>query len=229
MLDDEFPANGQRIIDIGGTPPEMEEDPEDFGDEKNLVLLSLDPGETTGWSAMRVPVAALRQRGAARTLQRCWWAHGTIQRSGIGTGSMAQAVSDSRHVTNIFGLMDRVFEEFVHTADDGEGGLDVFDEFVLVMENFKLRMMSMDENLLAPVRIKERLLDRLWVARSPLPVFLQAPSDAKKIVSDERLRTWGMYRSNSGPHARDADRHAILFLRRFASERAIRERLGYDW
>lgn len=219
------PAEGDRIIDIGGLCGE--EDEEGAGSGRNLVIFAVDPGITSGWSALKVPVARLGALGVTRTLARCRWRHGQILRSGVGVGRMAEAVSDSRHVTLILEQARAVYEEFVFvpSEDDPEDWEE--DSFVFVVESFSLRMMSMDTNLLAPVRVTSMLLDRMWARESDLPVFFQNPADAKRTVTDQRLRTWAMYDSGSGPHARDADRHAILFLRRFAESQGIRSSLGF--
>lgn len=219
------PANGGRIVDMGGLDAGHEEDEYDY-DGPNLVIFGLDPGITTGWSALKVPVGRLLAVGATRTLSRCRWAHGQILRSAIGgTGSLAQSASDSAHVDQIFSHVQHVYENFVSTPaeDDGWEG----DIFVYVMEHFSLRMLSMDTNLLAPVRVEEKFLDRLWVKEITTPVFLQSPSDAKSVVTDERLKSWAMYDSHSGPHARDADRHNVLFLRRFSDSAHLRASLGF--
>lgn len=226
VVDEFWGADGGRIVDIGG-PAEGDEE---YGEGKNLVIFSLDPGDTTGWSVLKVPVARLRATGATRTLPWCRWRHGQILRSGaLGTGAMAQAVSDSRHVSLIMEQALNIYEEFMFLTDeDGIAKGWESDEFVFVLESFSLRMLSMDTNLLAPVRVLDRILDRLWIAQSHIPVFFQSPSDAKASVTDDRLRRWAMYDARSGPHARDADRHAVLFLRRFADSREIQEGLGFS-
>lgn len=225
--DEAWAPDGGRIIDIGGTAEEQADD----GVGKNLVIFAVDPGYTTGWAALKVPVRRLRSLGATRTLPRCRWRHGEIRRSvALGDGPMAQAVDDSRHVTHILNVARKVHGEMVFDADDypesEEEGWES-DEFVFVLESFTLRMLSMDSNLLAPVRVLDRILDRLYVQESRVPVFHQQPSEAKSSVTDARLKSWAMYDAHSGPHARDADRHAIYFLRRFADSRELQRRLGF--
>jgi hypothetical protein len=234
-ITDDRLANGSRVIDIGGLAPDCEEE---GGEGKNLVVFALDPGWGTGWSALKVPVAYLLRHGTARTLPRCRWRHGQILRSGIAPGQqspLATAQSDSRHVDSIFDVAYGIHSEFVYDADEeiddeGHTGSDLgweSDAFVFVVESFTLRMMSMDDSLLAPRRVLDRFLDRLWVNRSSVPVVHQSPSEAIRTVTDERLRRWGMYDRASGRHARDADRHAILFIRKFADDPKLREQLGF--
>lgn len=214
-------------MDIGGAVDPAEED--EYGEGKNLVVFAIDPGLDTGWSAWKVPVARLRATGATRTLPWCRWRHGTIQRSAPpGTGHIAQAISDSRHVTMILDQSRRMYEEFVYESDEeGEAEGWESDVFVYVLESFDLRMMSMDTNLLAPVRVNDRILDRMYLAESELPLYMQSPSDAKTTVTDARLKTWNVYNRSDTLHSRDADRHAILFIRRFADDRELQSRLGF--
>lgn len=230
----EIPGNGGRIIDIGGLA--SEDDEEHYGG-KSLIIFAVDPGLTTGWSALKVPVGLLAGASVARTLARCRWRHGQILRSAVGTGPLAEAVSDSRHTTDLFGVARTIYDEWVYETpdetEDPEGFATAEEEgwesdvFVWVLERFSLRMLSMDTNLLAPVRVMDRIVDRLFVAESPLPIFFQTPADAKTVVTDQRLRSWGMYDPSSGVHARDADRHAVLFLRKFAEDGKLRRVLGF--
>lgn len=222
----EVAASGGRIIDMGGAVSE-DDDSEDY-DGKSLVIFAVDPGITSGWSALKVPVGRLRVLGATRTLPRCRWRHGQILRSPVGTGTLSQHVSDSHHASLILSQASQVYRDFVYEREDDDPEDWEGDEFVFVLEGFSLRMMSMDTNLLAPVRILDRLLDRMYMQGSELPVFFQSSSEAMNTVTDSRLKDWGMYDSHSGVHARDADRHAILFLRKFADNRRLQARLGFN-
>jgi hypothetical protein len=142
---------------------------------------------------------------------------------------MAQAVSDSQHVSLILEQAAKIYAEFVYEPTEQEQEEEGWesDEFVFVLERFGLRILSMDTNLLAPVRVLDRLLDRMWCEESELPVFFHSSSEAMNTVTDERLRRWHMYDSGSGVHARDADRHALLFVRRFSDSQDLRSRLGF--
>ena len=221
-------AQGGRIVDIGGQVDPVDDNT--YEEDKALVVFAVDPGETTGWSAMKVPVARLVAEGATRTLPWCRWRHGEIRRSvPPGTGDMAQAVSDSQHVSLILEQAAKIYAEFVYEPTEQEQEEEGWesDEFVFVLERFGLRILSMDTNLLAPVRVLDRLLDRMWCEESELPVFFHSSSEAMNTVTDERLRRWHMYDSGSGVHARDADRHALLFVRRFSDSQDLRSRLGF--
>lgn len=99
------------------------------------------------------------------------------------------------------------------------------DLFSLVVENFTLRMLSMDPELLEPVRFNAVLEDRL--RGKPMVVEWQSPSDALSQIKDSQLGLWGLLTKKDPEHARDARRHGLLYLRRFASNAAVRKRAGW--
>jgi hypothetical protein len=179
--------------------------PDDEWPGPHLVVAAFDPGVSTGWSMISYPFTAMQERGVGSTLPGCEWQHGEIVRDHTRPGSGEH--SDSRHVDDILDQGREMYEKNV----DAERG----DIFVQVMESFQLRMLSMDESLLAPVRVISVWKDRLRYA--DVLRFYQTPSDAKKAVTNERLKNWGLYDAGSGEHARDADRHNVLFARRFMS------------
>jgi hypothetical protein len=214
----------ERVIDIGG----IAWDDEPY-EGPVLVSFAIDPGMATGWSALKVPVGLVSGLGVARTLVRCRRRHGTILRSGgllgVGAGATFNR-TDGRHVTSILEVARTIFEDWV---EDEDGEPDPDTQFIFVMESFTLRMLDMDPALLAPVRVGAVFMDRLEQSESPTRVFFQSPGDAKQVVTDDRLKRWGFYDEHSGPHARDADRHNILMLRKFAESGDVRRRIfGYD-
>lgn len=217
-------GNGGRVIDVGGVV-----EPEEDYEGPVLVIFAVDPGVTTGWSALKVPVRLLSSLGATRTLVRCRHRHGQVLRSGavrISGGGGSYSNSDSQHVSDILAVAGSVFDEWcTYEDDEGDEVLDEDTKFVFTLEGFDLRESSMDPALLSPVRVNSIFMDRLWTNEATSRVFFQSASDAKRTVTDERLRRWGLYDSHSGAHARDADRHAILLLRRFAAERDLRARI----
>jgi hypothetical protein len=88
------------------------------------------------------------------------------------------------------------------------------------IEDFILQSAIKGRELLSPVRIGHKLDYQFWrgirVAAGDKRVFKptwQSANDAKNVVNDNRLKQYAMY--TPGPdHARDATRHAILWLRR---------------
>jgi hypothetical protein len=90
----------------------------------------------------------------------------------------------------------------------------------MVIEDFILRTAIKGRELLSPVRIGHKVDYQLWrglkVAsgeRVAFEPYWQSPGDAKSVMTDERLKLMAMY--TPGPdHARDATRHAIMWLRK---------------
>lgn len=164
-------------------------------------MVTFDPGVSTGWSVIRVPAPLLVSVGMVQSIRHMQWRAGEF----VG-GSVSASV-------------DRALDLCRKTYD---GLCDVGDGFAIVTEGFTLRMLSMDPTLLEPVRFNAVLHDRL--RGTGMGAVEQSPSDAKKSVSDERLRLWGTYPNSE--HARDGLRHGLLFCRRYASLAAVREMVG---
>lgn len=157
-----------------------------------VPILSFDPGGTTGWSLL--------------VLQRNW---GTEDVFNLPQDVMLRSKSSWFH-----GQIDCMVNEdaAVHVL------LELIDEWpsaAIVVEDFILRTnrREMNRELLSPVRITAKIEHHLW--RNGRKMWLQAPSQAKSLGTDDRLKAWGVYTSEGGlGHARDADRHAMLFMRR---------------
>lgn len=82
----------------------------------------------------------------------------------------------------------------------------------VIIEDFVLRQGTKDRSLLAPVRVTAALTDRLYSMGYRGEITMQSPSDAKSIVTDSRLKQWGLWHIGS-PHIRDAWRHMVKYLR----------------
>jgi hypothetical protein len=152
-------------------------------------VIAIDPGGTTGWSVMMVHPDALVDPNIQILANIEYWSHG--QFGGPENKQAKQVV------------------ELVEAWPDA----------ALVIERFTLRVLRMDDDLLSPVRITAKIemaLD-LWPGlggqRNNTPIFYQ-PTSVLASIHDGRLREWGLYERAGGEvHARDADRHAIYFLR----------------
>lgn len=101
------------------------------------------------------------------------------------------------------------------------GLLDNFPDATLVIEDFQLRTQNMDRETLSPTRLRlaietEEILH--GVGRVP---FLQQPSDAMTVATDDRLKRANLYFAGM-PHANDAARHAVRFLRACRADESLR-------
>lgn len=171
---------------------------------KALVTVWADPGITTGWSIHRVPIGLLLREGQVGAMRQIKWSSGQFNPG-----------STSASVDQFLDLARAAYERLC----------DEEDVFCLGSEDFILRMMSTERSLLEPVRFNAVLDDRLrgtgmWAER-------QSSSDAMKTITDARLKLWGAYKPGAD-HARDAQRHGLLFLRRFAADVRVRQRYGWE-
>lgn len=97
----------------------------------------------------------------------------------------------------------------------------------VVMEDFIVQQFNQDRDFLSPVRIMAGMDYALW--KMGVQAFRQLPSE-KGTASDQRLKLWGFYESKGGmQHARDADRHALVFLRKLKDPNKGRFRREMAW
>jgi hypothetical protein len=97
------------------------------------------------------------------------------------------------------------------------------DIVVIGCEGFSLEMLTRDYWLLEPVRFLAVLEDRL--EGTGVTVAVQMPND-RTVITDDRLKAWGVWKPGA-EHARDAQRHALRFLRSFATHKEVRRRHGW--
>jgi hypothetical protein len=167
-----------------------------------LVVVWADPGRHTGWSVHRVSISSLLTRGQVGSTSLLWWRIGQFD-----------STSTSSAVDSYLALCRTVWER---SRDS--------DVVVVGCEGFTLMMNSKDYWLLEPVRFLAVLQDRL--RGTEVRVEVQGAGDAKKTITNERLATWGLYEAGK-EHGRDAQRHGLLYLRRFASQLETRRRAGW--
>jgi len=103
---------------------------------------------------------------------------------------------------------------------------DAWPDAALVTENFVLYDSSAgrkDDALLTLVRLNAALSYELRRHDRDRRLFRQNAALAKDSMGDDRLKLCGYYNCSKGSaHARDADRHALLFLRSLKSKPPLR-------
>lgn len=173
------------VIPNAKGPVIRDSDIEDDADDLYTVI-GYDPGGTTGWAAIGVYKEAIEEPSEYKILDNiAFWTAGQF------IGSEVNQVN-----------------EMLSLADSWPGAR-------LVCEDFVLRKFSSARELLAPVRITARFLDRLEWKRGGRPVIFQQPSLAMGTVTDARLKKMGFWPPLAGQeHARDGFRHAFTWLRR---------------
>lgn len=153
-----------------------------------LPIIGLDPGGTTGWSLIVLHRNAFDGTIENALKTRVTWLHGQVDCRGVN--------AEDEGVYQLRKLID----EWPWAA--------------VVIEDFILRPARKESsrNLLSPVRITAKLEHHLWMRDREM--ILQQPSLAKRL-DDERLKALNVYTREGGmQHARDADRHVLMFMRR---------------
>lgn len=160
-----------------------------------LPILAIDPGGRTGWSLLvlrrRTDFSEDELLDTNQEIclnQKLKWFHGEID-----------CIRDQ--VAGVHQLK-RIIDDWPSAA--------------IVMESFFLRKTRLGIDL-SPVEIIAQIRNYLYYKGRP--IHMQQPSQAKTTVTNDRLKLYGCYTEESeelglAGHARDADRHALLFMRR---------------
>lgn len=178
-----------------------------YDDERpGLVVLSFDPGVTTGWAVHRLEMSVLLSSGFSEAV----WAPG----SGWTSGQIG-AMGENEAVDAMFDLTRSAFS--ICSFRTG-------DLFAIAMEDFVPRMLEQKRSFLSPVRVFSKYEYALHsrLGGVSLPYVKQSASDAKNVVSDDRLQRWNLWRAGR-EHARDAQRHGILLARKFSSDMSVQK------
>jgi hypothetical protein len=165
-----------------------------------MKLVAIDPGVTTGIASIEL---------------KSWWKdmgepHEVLKKAldGSSVGWFAASDIKGTEFDQVTSMMAIIYGSFRFEGPDAIAS-------IVAVESFDLRERTKAKSLLAPVRITARLQDRLQ-ARDFKGEFRNdgrhSPSSAKSIVTDERLREWGLWVPGS-PHVRDAMRHLLVLMR----------------
>lgn len=177
----------------------------------SATVIAFDPGGTTGWSVFDVHPEALFDSEVSIVENINLWTHGQTDcgstKGNLGKSSHA-GISTTGEAAGV--------AELVGLCRSWPGA-------AVVIEDFIVRRMDQSRDFLSPVRITAALSQWLW--QMDRHYFVQQPAYAKTTVTDARLKAWGFYsRAGGENHARDADRHAITFLRKCKADREFRIR-----
>lgn len=180
-----------------------------------MVVVAFDPGETTGWSVMDTRLDLLRSPDASISDIVTGWHHGQIdcgaKYGDAGTSSTATradlGISDSGEAAGA-NLMEQLVEAQCSRTP----------AVAIVLEDFILRTQNKKRAALSPVRVIHRFDQMMWERH--IETFRSQPSE-KSSVTDDRLKRWGFYAADGQEHARDADRHALIMLRKMRAKVAL--------
>lgn len=164
-----------------------------------VSVIAIDPGGTTGWSLIVLPPDALSDPDEKILTSIAIHQHGEVSTYMGRNGVDGEAIC----------------------VDDLWSLIKCWPDAALVIEDFVIRQYNRSRDFLSPVRVTSALSYLIW--KDNRVWHKQSPADAKNVATDDRLRRWGLYSSEGGlGHARDADRHAILFLRKAKENPRIR-------
>ena len=175
-----------------------------------LDVIAFDPGMTTGWCIIQ---SSLSTWVESTSMQE------KLQNSQIQTGEIKSY--DDHFVTNDHHHATEMIELVYRLSARCPGPISV------VVEDFVIRTADQKRETMSPVRITSQFdaLLRFYMDEGridwDIERLIQSPGDAKRTCSNERLKLWGVYDSSSGPHQRDALRHAILAIRKIAHDRNL--------
>jgi hypothetical protein len=151
-------------------------------------VLAIDPGGTTGWAFVKD--AELR-------------AH---EDSFDVVADQLAAMSEIEMVNQIMKML-----KFFRRKDSQNHGV------ALVVEDFVPRQFDASRSFLSPVRLNAMLSYAIslegWAVGIGNGIEFQSASTGKSTITDDYLRMSGYYLT-SQPHANDAIRHALTYLRR---------------
>jgi hypothetical protein len=163
------------------------------GTSGDPTVVWYDPGGTSGWAVISVHPDALTDPGV-RILDN-------IEHMAYGefTGSEFDQV-----------------DAMLDLADSWPGA-------AIGTEHFILQQFRKDEELLSLVRLNAAFRYEMVRHGRTRRVHRQNAQLAMTTVTDDRLRAWGFWGRTAGlPHARDAIRHNITFLKRLKTQPKLR-------
>lgn len=172
-----------------------------FGDREPrwVSVFTVDPGERTGWAWLCYERSRLATDGA----------HGAVK---IGLElSYAMCMQGEMPSVKEDEATDEIRRYVRRSSERAASHVATDVSTVCIIEDFTLRERTMDSSLLSPVRLGAKVAYGMYL--DEVPVYWQSPSDAKSTITDDRLQRWGLWRKGA-PHANDAMRHLILWLRK---------------
>lgn len=168
----------------------------------NLVaILAVDPGGVTGWSWMVLPAECLCDPNTTMLDRIRVWEHGQIDSRELGENQAVGTLLDTRN-----------------DLADATPAAEVFH----LTEDFILRKFLQGREVLSPVRITAAW-EYVMGCHNWNYSHNQTSEEAMRTATDARLKEWGLYERKGGMgHARDADRHAITWLRKAKASPVLR-------
>lgn len=167
-----------------------------------MLVMGIDPGVTTGWAMLEGEGAGL----SALTIVECGQLNGKELLSGVGFAADVPEGGMYRE--------DRAVAMALYRL------IDAYEPDAVYVEDFVLRptgIGSSGRDGVSPLRIicflECWLFDIGVDERGEFNYAYNTPADAKKVITDQRLKAGGLW-VRGQQHARDAIRHAALGYRK---------------
>ena len=180
--------------------------------ERDAAVIAFDPGETTGYAVMVVDREKLLTGAIQDRTDLKFFDYGQIDcvSTTVDGWSMAALTTASWNTAGEYNGICQMLA----IANSFEYAAIVCEDFIPDPKKF-----DQARHTLSPVRIMSgfsfglRQRDDSMEKHFHTPFFIQNRSLAKTTCNNDRLRHYMLYDDKSGPHARDATRHAFYFLR----------------
>ena len=164
----------------------------------DAFIVGVDPGVTTGVSVIGFEMS---HNIPLPSEVEIW---GSTQFSYGGSGNSEDILGDNKDIEQTISKM----------VGDIAKYLSQFGDVIVSIEDFIIRKMNTSRDFLAPVRITAGIRQEIFGDKN-IGFVSYTPADAKAICNDKLMDLWGYeIRTQKDRHSRDADRHAVLTLRR---------------
>lgn len=176
-------------------------------DDIDTIIVGIDPGVTTGLS-----VIAFNSKEIPAPQDVEHWGSDQISYGGSGNEEDRWGIDpDDPFVEQL--IADRI-ATIIDTLSRYSGSKSKHRRVIVAIENFTVRQINHSPEFLSPVRIAAGIVQELYHTDNT-KIMYQTPSEAKGVCNDKRMDKWGFtIKTLKDRHSRDADRHAILCLRR---------------
>lgn len=183
-------------------------------------VFAIDPGETTGWAWACVGVNEARADPACGGLRLALKA-GRVQWGEVPRTLTDRLTGEGLPLWKVENIQAQALVmEMVRCQAEGSrlSAGTVPQISTVVEEDFILRERTQDRSLLSPVRVNAKVEYAVGASGiiQPDDIVLQS-TQVKRVVTDERLERWGFWVPGK-PHARDALRHLLAFMREVHSQ-----------
>lgn len=176
----------------------------------SIVIFGIDPGVTTGLAIIELDTPTIihpHQHGRLETRQLSYGGSGNA--SDLVTGDAAWV--EQKIARSIAGDIKSYLSDPQAKSDESGSPHNVH----VAIEDFIIRQPNKTRDFLSPVRITAGIMQELYGCEDDITIVFQSPSDAKSVITDERLDKWGYkFDTLKDRHAKDAVRHALLLQRK---------------